>query len=98
MANYIQLAATQQVKVGAGKLYGVFVSAASIGDISIGTINATLVVYDSDAKDTNDPKISNTITLTAGTSYLNFPAGLFFSKGLYIELGGTSAEFTVAYE
>ena len=89
MANYMQLAATQQVKVGAGKLYGIFVSATSSG---------TLVVYDSGAKDTNDPKISNPITLTAGTSYLNFPAGLFFSKGLYIVLGGTSAQFTVAYE
>lgn len=71
MANYMQLAATQQVKVGAGKLYGIFVSATSSG---------TLVVYDSGAKDTNDPKISNTITLTAGTSYLNFPAGLFLVK------------------
>jgi len=89
MANYMQLAATQQVKVGAGKLYGIFVSATSSG---------TLVVYDSGAKDTNDPKISNTITLTAGNSYLNFPSGLFFSKGLYIVLGGTSAQFTVAYE
>jgi len=89
MANYMQLAATQQVKVGAGKLYGIFVSATSSG---------TLVVYDSDAKSTSDPKISNTITLTAGASYLNFPAGLFFSKGLYIVLGGTSAQFTVAYE
>ncbi len=89
MANYMQLSATQQVKVGAGKFYGIFVSATSSG---------TLVVYDSDAKNTSDPKISNTITLTAGTSYLNFPAGLFFSKGLYIVLGGSSAQFTVAYE
>jgi hypothetical protein len=89
MANYMQLAATQQVKVGAGKLYGIFVSATSGG---------TLVVYDSGAKDTNDPKISNTITLTAGASYLNFSTGLFFSKGLYIVLGGTTAEFTVVYE
>jgi hypothetical protein len=89
MANYIQLAATKQIKVGAGKLYGIFVSATSSG---------TLVVYDSGAASTGDPKISDTITLTAGSSYLNFPAGLLFSKGLYIELGGTSAAFTVAYE
>jgi hypothetical protein len=98
MANYMQLAATQQVKVGAGKLYGIFVSAASIGDIGTGTLNGTLTVYDSGAKDTNNPKISNTITLTAGASYLNSSEGLFFSKGLYIVLGGTSAEFTVTYE
>jgi hypothetical protein len=89
MANYMQLAATKQVKVGAGKLYGIFVSATSSG---------TLVVYDSGASSNSDPKISNTITVVAGTTYMNFPAGLFFNKGLYIVLGGTSAEFTVAYE
>jgi hypothetical protein len=89
MANYMQLAATKQVKVGAGKLYGIFVSATSSG---------TLVVYDSGAASTGDPKISNTITVAAGTTYMNFPAGLFFNKGLYIVLGGSSAEFTVAYE
>jgi len=89
MANYMQLAATKQVKVGAGKLYGIFVSATSSG---------TLVIYDSQASSTSDPKISDTITLTAGTTYLNIPAGLYFNKGLYIVLGGTSASFTVAYE
>jgi hypothetical protein len=89
MANYIQLSATKQIKVGAGKLYGIFVSASTVG---------TLVIYDSGASSTSDPKISDTITVTAGNSYLSFPAGLFFSKGLYIVLGGTSASFTVAYE
>jgi hypothetical protein len=89
MANYMQLAATKQVKVGAGKLFGIFVSATSSG---------TLVVYDSGAASTGDPKISDTITVAAGTTYLNIPAGLYFNKGLYIVLGGTSASFTVAYE
>jgi hypothetical protein len=89
MANYIQLAATSQVKVGAGKLYGIFVSASTVG---------TLVVYDSGASSTSDPKISDTITLVAGGQYLSFPAGLFFNKGLYVVLGGTSASFTIAYE
>ena len=89
MANYMQLAATKQVKVGAGKLYGIAVSA---------TTSGTLAVYDSSASSTGDPKISNTITLVAGTNYLNFPAGIFFNKGLYIVLAGTSAEFTVVYE
>ena len=89
MANYMQLAATKQVKVGAGKLYGIFVSATSSG---------TLVIYDSQASSTSDPKISDTITLTAGTTYLNIPAGLYFNKGLYIVLAGSSAAFTVAYE
>jgi|GEM_PF-2433794 hypothetical protein len=89
MANYMQLAATKQVKVGAGKLFGIFVSATSSG---------TLVIYDSGASSTGDPKISDTITVAAGTTYLNIPAGLYFNKGLYIVLGGTSASFTVAYE
>lgn len=89
MANYIQLATTKQVKVGAGKLYSIFVSATSSG---------TLTIYDSGASSTGDPKISDTITLTAGTSYLTNPVGLFFNKGLYIVLGGTSASFTVIYE
>jgi hypothetical protein len=89
MANYMQLADTQQVKVGAGKLYGIFVSSTSGG---------TLGVCDSGAKDVDDPKIANRITLTAGTLYLNSSEGLFFSKGLYIVLGDTPTEFTVAYE
>jgi hypothetical protein len=89
MANYTQAAATTQVKVGAGKLFGIFVSASSSG---------TLTIYDSGASDTNDPKIVNTFTVAAGTTYLNIPAGLYFNKGLYIVLGGTSAAFTIAYE
>jgi hypothetical protein len=89
MANYMQLAATTQVKVGAGKLFGIFVSASSSG---------TLTVYDTGAGSTSDPKISNTITVAAGSQYLSFPAGIFFNKGLYIVLGGTSAEFTVVYD
>ena len=89
MANYTQTSATTQVKVGAGKLYGVFVSASSSG---------TLTIYDSGASSTGDPKIVDTFTVAASTTYLNIPAGLFFNKGLYIVLAGTSASFTVAYE
>jgi len=88
MANYKQLNATTQVKVGAGKLYGIAVSATSSG---------TLTIYDTKNSNTSDPKISNTITLVAGTTYLNFPAGLYFNNGLYIVLANT-AEFTVAYD
>lgn len=88
MANYMQLSATKQVKVGAGKLFGIFVSSSSSG---------TLTIYDSQASSTSDPKIVDTFSVSAGTSYVNIPAGLFFNNGLYIVLGGTSA-FTVAYE
>jgi hypothetical protein len=89
MANYTQSSATVQVKVGAGKLFGVFVSASSSG---------TLTIYDSAASSTGDPKIIDTFAVAASTTYLNIPAGLFFNKGLYIVLAGTSASFTVAYE
>ena len=89
MANYTQAAATKQIKVGAGKLYGIFVSASSSG---------TLTIYDSGESSASDPKISDTIAVSAGTSYLNIPAGLFFNKGLYIVLAGTSEAFTVAYD
>lgn len=88
MANYLQSAATVQVKTSLGKLYGIFVSASSSG---------TLTVYDSAKSSTSDPKISNTIAVAAGTHYLNFPDGIFFNNGLYIVLGGTSAAFTVVY-
>ena len=88
MANYTYSDATVQVKVGAGKLYGIFVSTSSSG---------TLTVYDSQAKSASDPTIANTITVSAGTQYLSFPNGIFFNKGLYIVLANT-ATFTVVYE
>jgi hypothetical protein len=88
MANYTYSEATTQVKVGAGKLYGIFVSTTSSG---------TLSIYDSPAGSTSDPKISGTITPVAGGQYLSFPNGIFFNKGLYIVLANT-ASFTVVYE
>jgi hypothetical protein len=88
MAIYKQQSATNQVKIGGGKLYGISVSSTSSG---------TIVVYDSATASTSDPKIANTITVTAGTQYLSFPAGIWFSKGLYIVAANT-IEFTVVYE
>jgi hypothetical protein len=88
MAYAKQLAATDQVKIGAGKLFGIFVSSTSSG---------TLVVYDSATASTSDTKIANTITVTAGAQYLSFPAGIWFSKGLYVVAANT-IEFTVVYE
>lgn len=88
MALYKNSTATTQVKVGAGKLYGISVSTTSGG---------TLTVYDSAQSSTSDPKISNTITVTAGTNYLNIPVGIWFSKGLYVVAANT-VDFTVIYE
>jgi hypothetical protein len=80
--------ADAQVKIGAGKLYGVFISSTSSG---------TFALYDSAISSTSDPKIANTVTATAGTQYLSFPAGIWFSKGLYIDIAST-IEYTIVYE
>jgi hypothetical protein len=88
MAISKQGSANAQVKIGGGKLYGVFISSTSSG---------TFALYDSATANTGDPKIANTVTVTAGTSYLNFPVGIWFSNGLYIDIGST-IEYTVVYE
>ena len=88
MAYFYQGNADRQIKIGGGKLYGVFVSS---------TTSGTFALYDSATASTSDPKIAATVTVAAGTQYLSFPAGLWFSKGLYIDIGNT-IEYTVAYE
>jgi hypothetical protein len=88
MANKYQGAADAQIKVGGGKLYGVFVSSTSSG---------TFALYDSATASTSDPKIAATVTPTAGGQYLSFPAGIWFSNGLYIDIANT-IEYTVVYE
>jgi hypothetical protein len=88
MAQFKQGNADSQIKVGAGKLFGVFVSS---------TTSGTFALYDTAAASISDPKIANTVTVAAGTQYISFPAGLWFSKGLYIDIANT-IEYTVAYE
>ena len=88
MAIYKQGNADAQIKIGGGKLYGVFVSSTSSG---------TFALYDSATASTSDPKIANTVTVAAGTQYLSFPAGIWFSNGLYIDIAST-IEYTVVYE
>ena len=88
MAQYKQLAATNQTKVGAGKLIGIFVSAASG--------SPTMVVYDSDAAATTT-KIIDTFTPVAGTMYYFGPNGMFFNKGLYFVIANT-VSWTAIYE
>jgi hypothetical protein len=80
--------ADAQVKIGGGKLYGIFISSTSSG---------TFALYDSATASTSDPKIANTVTATAGTQYLSFPAGIWFSNGLYIDVAST-IEYTIVYE
>ena len=88
MALYKQGNADAQVKIGGGKLYGVFISTTSSG---------TFALYDSATASTSDSKIANTVTVTAGSQYLSFPAGIWFSKGLYIDIANT-IEYTIVYE
>lgn len=88
MAIYKQGSADAQIKIGGGKLYGVFVSTTSSG---------TFALYDTDIASTSDPKICNTVTPTAGGQYISFPAGIWFSKGLFIDIAAT-IEYTVVYE
>lgn len=88
MAQYKQLAATTQVKVGAGKIKGIFVSAASG--------SPTLTVYDTKNSGTST-KIIDTFIPVAATMY-NFGAdGIFFSDGLYAVIANT-VSYTVIYE
>lgn len=88
MALYKQGNADAQIKIGGGKLFGVFVSSTSSG---------TFALYDSATASTSDPKIIATVTVAAGTQYASFPAGLWFSKGLYIDIANT-IEYTVVYD
>ena len=88
MALYKQGSADAQIKVGGGKFYGIYISSTSSG---------TFALYDSAVASTSDPKIVATVTPTAGTQHVSFPAGLWFSNGLYIDIANT-IEYTVAYE
>ena len=88
MALYKQGNADAQIKIGGGKLFGVFISSTSSG---------TFALYDSATASTSDPKIANTVTVAAGTQYISFPPGIWFSKGLYIDIANT-IEYIVVYE
>ncbi len=88
MAYYKQGSADDQVKIGGGKFYGIFISSTTAG---------TFALYDSATASTSDPKIVATVTVVAGTQYISFPQGLWFSKGLYIDIANT-IEYTICYE
>lgn len=88
MALYKQGNADAQVKIGGGKLYGVFISS---------TTGGTFALYDTATGSTSNGKIANTVTVAAGGQYLSFPAGIWFSNGLYIDIANT-IEYTVVYE
>lgn len=87
MAYYKQMSASGQVKVGAGRLYGIAISSTSSG---------TITIYDTADGDTNDPKILDTFTPSAG-DVMNFMPGVVFNDGLYCAEANTLV-WTVIYE
>jgi hypothetical protein len=88
MANYTNITATANIKPAAGKLKGIFVSAASS--------TPTITVYDS-ATTTTTRTILGVFTPAAATSYLLPLDGAYAKDGIYVVIGGTVTA-TVIYE
>jgi ABC-type nitrate/sulfonate/bicarbonate transport system substrate-binding protein len=88
MANYTYITATANIKPAAGKLKGIFVSAASA--------TPTITVYDSAAA-TTSTTILGVFTPAAATSYLLPLDGAYAKNGIYVVISGTVAA-TVIYE
>ena len=90
MSNYLNISATTNLKTSAGKLKGIFVSAASA--------TPTITIYDSAAATTTKTIIS-VFAPAAATMYPLMPSegGIFFSSGLYVVISGTVAA-TFIYE
>jgi ABC-type nitrate/sulfonate/bicarbonate transport system substrate-binding protein len=88
MANYTYITATANIKPMAGKLKGIFVSAASS--------NPTITVYDSAAA-TTTTTILGVFTPVAATSYILPLEGAYAKNGIYVVIGGTVSA-TVLYE
>ena len=90
MSDYRNIAATTNLKTSAGKLKGIFVSAASS--------TPTITIYDS-ATTTTTKTIISVFTPTAATMYplMSTDGGIFFSNGLYVAIDGTVAA-TFIYE
>jgi hypothetical protein len=97
MSLYAQLNNTSpatgnnQVKVGFGKIKGIFVSTASN--------TPRITIYDSATASTSDPEIIHQITPTNATVRLfsGDVSGITFSKGLYVLITG-DVSMTVIYE
>jgi len=88
MANYTYITASANIKPMAGKLKGIFVSAAS------GT--PTITVYDSAATTTTNT-ILGVFTPAAATSYILPLEGAYAKNGIYVVIGGTVTA-TVLFE
>jgi ABC-type nitrate/sulfonate/bicarbonate transport system substrate-binding protein len=88
MANYTYITASANIKPTAGKLKGIFVSAASS--------TPTITVYDSAAA-TTTTTLLGVFTPTAATSYILPLEGAYAKNGIYVVISGTVSA-TVLYE
>jgi ABC-type nitrate/sulfonate/bicarbonate transport system substrate-binding protein len=88
MANYTYITASANIKTSAGKLKGIFVSAASS--------TPTITVYDS-AATTTTRTILGVFTPTAATSYVLPLDGAYAKDGIYVVISGTVTA-TIIYE
>lgn len=89
-ATFKYLEATAVVKIGQGKLKGIFSSSGT---------NPTIAVYDAATAATGNP-ILNTFTPATPGNYVftGDDGGVGFSSGLYVVLAGTSPKVTIFYE
>jgi ABC-type nitrate/sulfonate/bicarbonate transport system substrate-binding protein len=88
MANYTYITASANIKPMAGKLKGIFVSAASS--------TPTITVYDSAATTTTNT-ILGVFTPAAATSYILPLEGAYAKNGIYVVISGTVTA-TVLFE
>ena len=86
-SNYAQISATTLVKQQAGKIKGIFVSAASA--------TPTITIYDAQLVSTTT-KVIDTFTPVSATNY-DFMDGITTENGIYVVIGGT-VSCTVYYE
>ena len=88
IANYVggykQITATGNVSPIGCKLLGIFVSASTVG---------TVTIYDSATTTTTTKVVDTTVALTGGTWV---PMPIAFASGIYIVVGGTLSA-TVVY-
>ena len=89
MAYYTKLTASSQVKVGLGKLKGIFASSGS---------SPTVAVYDTPDGDTNDPVVISQFTAATPGNYVFTAEGISLNNGLYVVLGGTNPVVTILFE
>lgn len=88
MANYTYITASKQIKVGQGKLKGIFVSAASA--------TPTITIYDVQTGTTTT--MVGVFTPVSATYYpFGQYDGAFFNNGLNVVISGTVSA-TVVYE